>query len=370
MSLLRIATTLGLSVTTVSRALGGYDDVAAGTRAKVLAEADRIDYQPSRIARQFRTGRSGAIGVVLPAEPGQFSDPFFLQMLSVIGPRLATASLDLLVTSARPGEDELHAHRKMVENRRVDGVLLARTSCDDARISYLLDARIPFVAHGRSDEPRPYAWVDIDGVAASRMATNRLIGLGHCGIGMINASSRYMFARHRCHGWRSALAEAGLPDGPIEHMEPTEENGFRAAQRMLALPNAPSAILCGTDRLAVGCLHALSDAGLRAGRDVAVIGYDDLPISSYTDPPLTTVAQPTAQAARHMVDMLLEQLAGASAADQQVLLTATLVVRASDLPPNDPETRRGTARRALHDKIHPGGLHASPDSQPNDPILQ
>jgi LacI family transcriptional regulator len=347
----------------VSRALGGYDDVAAGTRARVLAEAARINYQPSRIARQFRTGRSGAIGVVLPAEPGQFSDPFFLQMLSVVGPRLAAASLDLLVTAARPGEDELQAHRKLVENRRVDGVLLARTRCDDARIAYLLDAGMPFVAHGRSDEARPYAWVDIDGEAACRMATQRLIGLGHRRIGLINAASIYMFARHRQAGWRRALLDAGLPDGPVEEAEPTEENGFLAARRMLALPTPPSAILCATDRLAVGCLHALAACGLRAGRDVAVIGYDDLPNSTYTDPPLTTVAQPTAEAARLMVEMLLDQLAGGSAACQQALLSAALVVRASDWPAgaHDTKSGRGTAGPVLNDKKPSGGHHAGAD---------
>lgn len=333
MSLTRIAAALGLSVTTVSRALAGYGDVAAATRARVQAEAARIDYRPNQAARRLRRGRSESVGVVLPAGPGQFDDPFFLRMLAAVGPQLAAAGLDLLVTTARPGTDELRAYRHLVDSRKVDGILLARTRMHDERIAYLLDQGMPFVAHGRSSgEARPFAYVDVDGEAVCRAATERLIGFGHRRIGMINAAPSYMFAQHRQAGWRAALAAAGLPAGPLAHSEPSEENGYRLAAAMLSAPEPPTAILCGTDRLAVGTLYALSAAGLRAGRDVSVIGYDDLPVASYTDPPLTTVAQPLERAARRMVEMLLQLLAGGDTRGLQEIVPARLIERRSDGP--------------------------------------
>ena len=348
MSLARIARALGVSVTTVSRALAGYDDVAAATRARVAAEAARIDYRPNEAARRLRRGRAEAVGVVLPSGPGQFDDPFFLRMLSAIGPALEGARLDLLVTTARPGADEVRAYRHLVENRKVDGILLARTRRRDERISYLLDQDFPFVAHGRSEEERLFPFVDIDGEAACREATERLLGLGHRRIGMINARSGYMFAVHRHAGWQAALG----CEGPYREVEPTEENGFLAMRDLLARA-APTAVLCATDRIAVGAMHALTDMGLRAGRDVSLIGFDDLSLASYTDPPLTTIAQPIERAGRRMVEMLLARIAGAAIEGMQEIWPARLIARRSDGPCVTDEP----TRPPKGDKSHETTLH-------------
>jgi LacI family transcriptional regulator len=331
-SLSTIAHNLGLSITTVSRALGGFADVAAATRARVEAEAARIGYQPNQTARRLRSGRSEAVGIVLPSGPGQFDDPFFLRLLSAIGPPLQAAGLHLLVASARPGVDEMRAYGHLVEGRRVDGILLARTRRQDERIAYLLDRAMPFVAHGRSEQARAFAHIDIDGAAACRTATERLIGLGHRRIGLINGLATYMFAVHRQAGWQAALRDAGLAPGPVAHAEPTEENGFRQMSAMLHDAEPPSAVLCATDRLAVGALHAIAHAGLRAGRDVSIIGYDDLPMATYTDPPLTTIEQPIERAGARMVEMLLALMGGADAKDFAELWPARLIPRASDGP--------------------------------------
>ena len=258
MSLRAIAKRLDLSVTTVSRALGGFPEVAAATRTRVLAEAERIDYRPNALARRLRHGRSEAVGLVLPADAGQFGDPFFLRLLASVGPALQRAGLDLLVMTARPGAEELRAYRHLVEGRRVDGMLLARTRRDDPRIGYLLDRGAAFVAHGRCEDPRPYAFVDVDGAAACRTATERLIDFGHRRIGLINAAPHYMFAHHREQGWRAALAAAELPPGPMRYAEPSEETGFTLMRALLAERDPPTAVLCATDRLAVGALDRKS----------------------------------------------------------------------------------------------------------------
>jgi LacI family transcriptional regulator len=331
-SLRAIATRLDLSVTTVSRALGGFPEVAAATRARVHAEAERIDYRPNQLARRLRHGRSESIGLVLPAGAGQFDDPFFLRLLAAVGPALQRAGLDLLVMTARPGAEELRAYRHLIEGRRVDGMLLARTRRDDPRIGYLLDRGAAFVAHGRCEDPRPHAFLDIDGAAACRTATERLIDFGHRRIGLLNAAPHYLFAHHREQGWRAALAAADLPPGPLRHAEPSEEAGFSLMRALLAERDSPTAVLCATDRLAVGALHAVSQAGLRAGRDISLIGYDDLPMASCTDPPLTTIEQSIFRAGARMVEMLVDLLGGADPATLREVWPARLIPRASDGP--------------------------------------
>ena len=222
---------LDLSVTTVSRGLAGYPDVSTATRARIEQEAARIDYRPNQVARRLRSGRSGTVGIVVPAEPGSF-DMFFLAMLGAIGPLLSRAGLDLVMMGAPPGEAEMHAYRHLVEHHRVDGLVVARTRRNDARIRFLLDRGVPFVTHGRTEETRAYAHLDIDGEAAFAQATRRLIGFGHRHIGLLNAPEDYMFAHLRAEGWRHALAQAGLPQGPAVHAEPSEENGYVLMRRL------------------------------------------------------------------------------------------------------------------------------------------
>lgn len=343
MSLRRLAGSLGVSVTTVSRALAGYPDVAAATRARVAAEARRIGYRPHKVARRLRSGRSGTIGLVVPAEPGSF-DLFFLALIAAIGPLLAHHGLDLVMMGAPPGPAEAAAYRHLVEQHRVDGLIVARTRRHDARVRLLLDRGIPFVAHGRTESTRAYAHLDLDGERAFRTAAERLLGFGHTRIALLNAPPIYMFAHHRALGWRAALAAAGTAFGPALHAEPTEENGHRLMRTLLARRDPPTAVLCATDRMAVGALHAIASAGLRAGRDISVIGYDDLPIASYTDPPLTTLEQPIEPMARRMVEMLLAQLDGASAEGLAEVWPARLIARHSDGPAPRTRTRTGKAR--------------------------
>lgn len=344
MSLVRIASTLRLSVTTVSRALGGHGDVAEATRLRVQAEADRIGYRANVSARRLKGGVSDAVAVILPTGPGQLEDAFFLRLLGTIGPRLAAAGLDLLVGAARPGAEEMALYRQLAENRRVDGFLLARTRRQDPRVTYLIDQGLPFVVHGRTAETRPHASVDVDGAAAFRQAVRRLLGFGHRRIGLINAPAVYSFAHHREAGWRDALSEAGLAPGPRAEAEATEENGFRLMQAMLQGSAPPTAVLCATDRLAVGALHAVAASGLRAGQDVSVIGYDNLPVATFTDPPLTSFEPMVDRSAERMVAMLLSLLRGASPDGMAELLDARLVARASDGPVPSSQGRRRMPR--------------------------
>ena len=332
MSLSRIAISLGISITTVSRALGGFSDVSMATRARVEAEAKRIGYRPNQGARRLRLGRADAVGLILPTGIGEFDDPFFLRLLSAIGPALAEAGLDLLVSAAPPGEPELQAYRHMVESKRVDGFLLARTRADDPRVAYLQETATPFVAHGRSQTAAPFAHVDTDGRAAVAEATARLTGFGHRRIGFLSASGGLNFALHREAGWRDEMARQGLPADLFTTADATEAGGFEAMHALLRDGSDITALITATDRMAVGALHALAETGLRAGRDLSLIGFDNHRFTAHTDPPLTTISQPIELAGEKMVAMLLALLGGAEASGLSDILPATLIPRASDGP--------------------------------------
>jgi LacI family transcriptional regulator len=336
MTLERLARRLGLSKTTVSRALGGYAEVSKATRARVLEAAAEIGYVPNPIARGLRSGKTGNVGVVVPSTCGGLNSPFFLDLLISASQALAVHGMSLVLVSAPPGEDELAALRRLVEGRLVEAVIVAQSRRSDPRISYLLDHGTTFVCHGRTQEQRPYAFVDLDGEAAFAQACRRLLDLGHRRIAYIGTpSDTYTYAWHRRRGYISSLEQAGLRVDPelIFEGEGGEDFGRRIAALLMTAPEPPTALLCATDLEAVGALHAISAAGLRAGRDISVIGHDDLPLSRHTDPPLTTISQAYDVIGARLVEMLMELFAGQPPETLQEVWMPELVVRASDGPP-------------------------------------
>jgi LacI family transcriptional regulator len=345
-----IARALGLAVPTVSRALAGHADIAAATRARVRAAAAAQGYRPNTLARRLQSGRSETVALVLPTEPGHFNEPLFMEMICAIGERLARADLDLVVMAARPGPDELKVYRRLVEGRRADAAIVVRTRRRDPRIRYLLDQGFPFVTHGRSDEKGAHAFVDSDGEAAFCAATEMLLGLGHACIALINAPEQFMFAHLRAKGWRAALAAAGAVPGPKRVAAPSEESGYRLMRELLALEQRPTAVLCATDRMAIGALRAVADAGLRAGVDVSVVGHDNIAAATYTDPPLTTFDLPVAADGERLVEVLLALLGGGKPADFREIRQARLIARRSHAAAPGESTQHNNDSGGNHDK--------------------
>jgi LacI family transcriptional regulator len=329
-----LAQELDLSITTVSRALAGYSDVAERTRARVAAAAAAQGYRPNASARRLKTGRADAVGFLLPMDAGGYSDPFLAELLASIGARLAESDVDLLVCPLPDGPGELAAIRRLVDGRKVDGVILPRTRWRDQRVDLLMTLEIPFVTHGRTNQADAHPWLDIDGEAAFREASERLIAVGHRRIALINGPSALAYAGYRRAGYEAALRAADLfAEDLIVEAAPAPTMGAAEAGRLLDLAVPPTALLCATDRIAIGALSALSERGLTAGREVSVIGYDDLPFAANTSPPLTTMRQPITAEGRTLVDMLARRLAGAPVSDLQLLWRAEWVARRTVGPP-------------------------------------
>jgi LacI family transcriptional regulator len=324
-----LARSLGLSITTVSRALDGYSDVAPATRERVLAAARAANYRPNSAARSLRRRRAESVAVTLPTEPGHFGPPVFLNMLATCGQRLAEEGLDLMLLPTTSPVAERDIYRRLVDGGRADAMIVLRTRRDDERVSYLMERGIPFVTHGRTSRCDEHAYIDGDGAAGFREATALLASLGHRRIAHIAAPQDLTFAHLRRSGWLAGLAERGLEPRPERVAAPTESGGYEAACRLLDQPEPPSALLCATDSMAIGALRALQERGLRAGRDVAVIGHDHLPTGAFTEPPLSTMEIASQDVGRRLADMLVARLGGRSHHDLQIILPIRQVPRAT-----------------------------------------
>jgi LacI family transcriptional regulator len=331
-SLRDLASSLGLSITTVSRALDGYPDVSEATRARVRAAADSAAYRPNAAARRLRRGATDIVTLILPTEPGHFDEPLYIQMLAPIGDCLARAGYDLTLIAATPGADETKMYRRIVEERRADALIVVRTRHQDPRVQYLAAREFPFVTLGRTECARPYAHVDGDGEAGFRLTTERLQALGHRRVTHLAAPSAFTFSGLRSRGYAAAMAAAGLQLRVIEDLA-SEEGGYRAAKLALSATPRPTALLCATDRMAIGALRAAREMKLSVPGDLSVIGHDNLPATAFSDPPLSTMELPIEETGERLAEMVLARLGGADPRDLVHVRAIEMIDRASVAPP-------------------------------------
>ena len=192
-NLRELAKMLELSPTTVSRALAGYPDVSSKTRSRVRETAKKFNYFPNPVAQRLQKGKTETIGIVLSGEQDYFKDTFFLDLLTGISVSLRKIVYDLTIAVAPDSRQEIDSLHRMVQGKRVDGIILTMTKINDERISYLLDKKFPFVLYGRTEDSRSHAFLDMDGELAFRESCKYLIDLGHKRIALINRESDYMF---------------------------------------------------------------------------------------------------------------------------------------------------------------------------------
>lgn len=327
-----VAKRLNLSITTVSRGLDGYDDVAAKTRERVIRTANRMGYVPSRAARQLRRKRADAIGYILPAGGPQFSDPFFSEFIAGLGDQASVHGLDLLVSTAPPGSDaERQIYARWVHSRLVDGIILSRMRLRDWRAKYLAENDYPFVAHGHTHLKLDYPYIEVDSRSGFAVLVRHLIERGHRRIAYVGAPRTVTLQSDRLAGYCDGLAAAGIPfdQALVAPGDLSRTGGYQAALQLLALRRPPTAIVCVNDLTAIGALRAAHEAGLDVGRTFAVAGYDGTDDAEHTLPPLTTLKQPIYETARRLVGMLLARLEGKTVAEPRVILQPELIVRDS-----------------------------------------
>ncbi|MGG7645753.1 LacI family DNA-binding transcriptional regulator [Rhodovulum sp. YNF3179] len=338
MNLKALSEKLGLSPTTVSRALNGYPEVSDATRRRVLDAARRYHYRPNTRAKSLATGRTMSIGHVIPlSTKHEMVNPIFADFIAGAGETYSRAGYDMSLSVVRD-EDEARVYRELAQNRSVDGIIVHGPRVDDPRIGLLQELGLPFVVHGRASETGAgYSWLDVNNRRAFARATRFLLDLGHRRIGLVNGIETMSFAHRRRLGHEDALSAAGIGPDPalMRAGEMTEPYGHAAAREMLELDRPPTAFLTSSFLAAMGVRRALEDRGLKPGRDVSILTHDDVLsyLANEGDVPLYTAVRSSVRAAgRRCAEMLLDIVTDPDHAPIQEIWEAELVLGQSTGP--------------------------------------
>lgn len=328
-----IAHRAGVSQSTVSRALNNSPLVSQATRDKIARIAEELNYKVDKNASNLRKQKSNTLALLLfedPTTDDSLINPFFLSMLGSITRASAAAGYDLLV-SFQNMQDDWHAEYE--DSNKADGIILlgyGEYRAYKSKLDQLVEQGTHFVRWGAQDKAHPGVNIGCDNYQGGFEITSHLIGLGYTQFAFIgdNGDDAPEFkARHQ--GYIDALnTHHLLPETPVQYNAfSTEASGYAAMLRMLAQPSRPRAVVCASDLIAIGALDAISEAGLKVPEDIAVVGYDNIPVSGYASPALTTVRQNTVRAGELLVNALIKAINKQEVHDY--LMPAELIIRRS-----------------------------------------
>ena len=350
-TLKQLAESLDLSVATVSRALGGYEDIAERTRERVAAKAQEMGYVPNSAGRMLVSGRSGFVGLVVPAAGPALLDAFFGQFVLGLAEGLTTHGCDLFLAITPEAQSELETIRKLVDSGRADGFVLTRIAEADERVRLLASRRVPFVAHGRlADHDLAYCWLDTDGGAAFAEAFERLYALGHRRFGLVSIAEPMNARRQREAGLERAIAARDDPAVSLEVVRPSRYNpaGIRAeVAPMLAAPERPTAVIGLFDEIALIVMQEAARLGIAIPDQLSVVGFDNLMAAGLASPGLTTFDQDVRGSAGAIADMIHEVMSRPLERPITRLETPQFVARGSHGPaPGYPPPTRARSKGA------------------------
>jgi len=333
-TLAQLASDLGLTASTVSRALNGYSDIAKSTRDRVQKRATELNYRPSANARRLATGIVNTVGLILPKMSSGISDSFFIRFLEGASEELAKTDRDVLMTSVQDGEDEVSVYRRIWNSKKVDGFIVVRTHTHDPRIDFLLENNIPFVSHGRSAKSDQHSWYDADNEQALITAVDHLVAQGHQKIAYIGGQNHYHFNKLRKQGFEKGLLSNRLNTDQLIYSGPLSETfGYQCINEILKTDKSVTGVICAQDKQALGVYRGLHEHNLIPGRDFSVVGYDNISASEYTNPPLTTLAPQQHHSGSVCAQLFVALLKGKKASQLQEIGCVNLITRHSVAKP-------------------------------------
>lgn len=326
-----VAIVANVSVQTVSAVINEAPGISEETRKRVLAAVDQLGYRPYTVARSLRTRSTHTIALIV----SDITNPFFSTVASVAEDYAHAAGYSLLLYNTHFDANREQYYYHTVLDRWVDGLLFVTTFDQPNGLDAIIKAGIPIVAIDRIPENYTGASVSLDNKAAGRMAAEHLLDLGHTHIAHISGPLELRLSRERLHGFQEAIRSRGLEPGPsfAGDRQWSSNSGFCAMQSILALPDRPTAVFSANDRMAIGAMHAIMEAGLSIPADISVVGVDDIELAAFQNPPLTTVAQSVSNVATAAVKTLLEMMDGKDASQPQIVLEPVLRVRNSTTRP-------------------------------------
>lgn len=327
-----VAHLAGVSIATVSRVINNPDKVAKKTRISVQQAIMQTGYSPNTLAQSFRRGRTNLIMVVLPT----VGDPFFAGVMSGIRAAAKSKGYSVVIEETQSNTMTADDIGKMLVSNQTDGIILLASMSPFGTdiLSANSQRRLPIVigCETVSDELADFPSVHIDNVAAAKDATNYLISKGHERISMVSGQASSLLTRDRELGYRAAMDEAKLPveDGWIVAGQLTLAGAGQATRQLLNHEHRPTAIFCANDEMAIGCLHEIKSSGLTVPDDMSIVGFDDIRYAEVTDPPLTTIRQPTEEIGERVMYRLYRRIeTGSSEPGSAEIVPHQLVVRQS-----------------------------------------
>ncbi|MCK4392244.1 LacI family DNA-binding transcriptional regulator [Candidatus Bipolaricaulota bacterium] len=326
-----IAREVGVSPSTVSRALSDSPLISEKTKQNVKEVAQRLGYERNELARGLVKGSSGAVGLVV----ADITNPFFSDIAQGVGEVAHRFGYGVMLCDTAGKANRESDYIRLLRRKRVDGLILTSATMDDPYLKDLAKTRTPFILVSRLCRSVDAPYVVVDDRVGARLAVEHLINLGHQYIGFIGGPANVQSSRDRMATYREVLQEHGLAEKEewMGFSDFTQAAGRKAGRQMLSLPERPSAIFAANDMIALGVLEVAEEMGVLIPDDLSLVGYNDISYASLPRVQLTTVAQPTQEMGQIASEWLLSTIEEHKRHPLHCVLNPHLVVRRSTAPP-------------------------------------
>ena len=313
MNIKELAKKLGLSITTVSRALGGYSDVSEKTRERVKKFANRYQYSPNPYASVLASGKTKTVGYVLPIyglNASTLNQGNFFQFISGMSDELLSESIQLQILFAKSEKEEIESYKKLILEQKIENIVLQNIKTKDKRIELLNKYKVNYVAWGKTKLNSDYSWVDLDNASAIEVIVNYLIKKNHSHISYINISEKYNFANERKNSFLKVLKKNKINFNSnyyasVKLEEP--EKSFEIIRKMLSKNKKISSIICSTEYSALSAIKACNALNLKIGKDISIITFDGPLVRDLSTPPITAVSFPVKDLGKKAINILLKR---------------------------------------------------------------
>jgi LacI family transcriptional regulator len=326
----QIARLSGVSRSTVSRVINNHPNVKPKVRQRVIEVIAETGYHPDPAARSLASRRSGIIGLVIPrAVQSLFTDPYYPRLMQGVAQACNANDYTLSLFLFHTEDEEQKLYPRVLRTRLIDGLIVSALQIGDPLIPQLTNNHVPFVVIGRPNDLPHVSFVNVDNTVGAYTATSHLIRSGYKHIATITGPLNTTVGLDRRQGYLDALNDRGrsVDEALIVEGDFTEMGGYAALRRLI--PHHPDAIFIASDTMAFGALRALREARVSVPDDVAVVGFDDLPTSALSDPPLTTIRQPIRRLGAQAVETLIDILTNGPEPPRRITLSTELVIRSS-----------------------------------------
>lgn len=322
-----VAKEVGCSTATVSRALSNPEKVSKPNLKRIHAAIDKLGYRPNMLSQQFRKKQANTIVILVP----NIANLFFSTVICGIENIAQSKGFNVLLGDTRDSGEREQNFIKLVETKQADGIIQLRPFSEDS----LLPKKFVTAVNACGCENTPYPAVRIDNIDAAKQITQYLISLGHRKIGVISGLENNPHTIDRLIGYKKALAEADIEfdQNLIAQGDFTPWSGLNASEHFTRMSDRPTALMCMNDEMAIGAMKGLKAKGINIPEDISITGFDDMEFAKYSDPPLTTIAQPAEKLGEKSAELLFQLIEGTPPQQSEYILPVEFIIRQSTAAP-------------------------------------